>query len=161
MSTNDYIFRQAGPEDAPALMELINEAFAIELKFFSNERIDLAGVREHLQKGSFILAESKDRLAGCIYTELRGDKGYFGLLSVAPFEQGRRLGTRLITESEDLCREAGCSVMELRILNLRTELPPYYEKLGYAVTGTEDHIPQDPSALQPYHFVTMEKTIGE
>jgi predicted N-acetyltransferase YhbS len=161
MSTNDYIFRQAGPEDAAALMELINEAFAIELKFFSNQRIDLAGVREHLQKGTFIAAESEVRMVGCVYTELRGDKGYFGLLSVAPSGQGRGLGARLITEAEDLCREAGCSVMELRILHLRTELPPYYEKIGYVVTGTENHIPQDPSALQPYHFITMEKTIGE
>ncbi len=157
----NYTFRQAGPEDASVIMELINEAFAIELKYFSKERIDLPGVADHLQKGTFILAVSDAEPVGCVYTELRGEQGYFGLLAVAPSQQGRGLGARLVTESEDLCREAGCSVMTLRVLDSRTELPPYYEKLGYAVTGTEDHIPQDPSALQPYHFIVMEKTIGE
>jgi GNAT superfamily N-acetyltransferase len=142
-------------------MELINEAFAIELKFFSKPRIDLAGVADQLQKGTFIVALSGDLPIGCVYTELHGDHGYFGLLAVAPSQQGHGLGTRLITEAEDLCREAGCSIMDLRILNLRTELPPYYEKLGYTVTRTEDHIPQDSSALQPYHFIVMEKVIGE
>jgi len=158
---SDHTFRQAGPEDASVIMELINQAFAIELKYFSKERIDLAGVADHLQKGSFILGLSDGEPVGCVYTELRGEKGYFGLLAVAPSQQGRGLGSRLVTEAEDLCRETGCSIMELRVLHLRTELPPYYEKLGYEVTGTEDHIPQDDSALQPYHFIVMEKTIGE
>ena len=161
MDGHDFTFRQAGQEDASVIMELINQAFAIELKYFSKERIDLPGVTDHLQKGTFILAAAGGEPVGCVYTELCGERGYFGLLAVAPSQQGRGLGSRLITEAEDLCREAGCSVMELRILHLRTELPPYYEKLGYTVTGTEDHIPQDPSALQPYHFITMVKTIGE
>jgi GNAT superfamily N-acetyltransferase len=161
MENSAFTFRQAGPEDASVLMELINQAFAIELIYFSNERINLAGVAKELQKGTFILAMSGDKPAGCVYAELRGERGYFGLLAVAPSQQRHGLGTRLITEAEDLCREAGCHVMELRILNLRTELPPYYEKLGYTVTGTEDDIPQDSSALQPYHFIVMEKVIGE
>ncbi len=161
MSTTDFVFRPAAPEDASAIMELINQAFAIERNFFSADRIDLPGVADHLQKGTFLLAESDGGLAGCVYTELRGESGYFGLLAVAPAQQGRGLGTLLVTEAEDLCREAGCTAMELRILHLRTELPPYYEKLGYGVSRTEEHIPQDPSALQPYHFIVMEKTIGE
>jgi predicted N-acetyltransferase YhbS len=161
MPESSFTFRQAGPEDAAALMEVINDAFAVELKYFSKPRIDLAGVGEMLQKGTFILAESGGRLAGCVYTELRGEKGYFGLLSVATAFQKRGLGPRLITEAEDLCREAGCRVMELRVLDSRVELPPYYTRLGYIFTGNEDHIPQDPSALQPYYFIKMEKTIGE
>jgi predicted N-acetyltransferase YhbS len=160
MNSSDFVFRPAAPEDASAIMELINQAFAIERKFFSADRIDLPGVADHLQKGAFLLAESDGALAGCVYTELRRERGYFGLLAVAPGQQGRGLGTLLVTEAEDLCREAGCSVMELRILHLRTELPPYYEKLGYTVARTEETEP-DPSALQPYHFIVMEKTIGE
>jgi predicted N-acetyltransferase YhbS len=160
MSTSDFVFRPAGPEDGAAVMELINHAFEVERKFFSVDRIDLAGVREHMQKGTFIVAEAGDMLAGCVYIELRGVKGYFGLLSVAPDQQGHGLGTRLVTEAEDLCREAGCSIMELRILNLRTELPPYYDKLGYAFV-TEEVPEQEPTAYQPYTFIVMERTIGE
>lgn len=161
MTAAVYNLRTAGPEDAAALMEVINEAFQIERKFFSEDRISLDGVREHLQKGTFIIAESDDHLAGCVYTELRENStGYFGLLSVAPAHQGQRLGPRLITEAEDLCREAGCRIMRLYTIDVRPELPPYYEKFGYAITGTEQPDP-DPSALQPYHYVVMEKTIGE
>jgi predicted N-acetyltransferase YhbS len=160
MSNTDYIFRQAGPEEAAAVTELINEAFKVELQFFSKDRIDLSGVREHMEKGTFIVAERDGKLVGCVYTELRDEKGYFGLLSVAPSEQGRGLGARLITESEDLCREAGRRIMYLNTVNLRPELPPFYEKFGYAVVR-EDFPEQDPSALQPYHFVVMEKVIGE
>src|ERR1044072_915577 len=76
----NYTFRQAGPEDASVIMELINDAFAIELKYFSKERIDLAGVADHLQKGTFIMAVSGAEPVGCVYTELRGEQGYFGLL---------------------------------------------------------------------------------
>jgi len=161
MSSNEFVFRQAGPEDAAAIMETINEAFQVEREFFSKDRIDLTEVAESLQKGTFILAERGGEPAGCVYTELRGDeRGYFGLLSVAPAQQGRGLGRLLVTEAEDLCREAGCQVMFLYAVNLRAELPPYYEKLGYAVAG-EEFPEQDPSALQPYHFIVMEKTIGE
>jgi predicted N-acetyltransferase YhbS len=157
---SDFTFRQARPEDAAAIMENINDAFAVEKQYFSNDRIDLAGVTEHLQKGAFILAETGSELAGCVYVELRGDLGYFGLLSVATAFQGQGLGPRLITEAEDLCREAERKIMYINTVNLRTELPPYYEKFGYRIVR-EDIPEQDPHALQPYSFIVMEKVIGE
>jgi predicted N-acetyltransferase YhbS len=160
MAMHEYHLRTAGPEDAAAIMETINLAFQVERQFFSEDRISLSGVSEHLQKGTFILAENESILVGCIYTEVRDEKGYFGLLSVAPSEQGKGLGGRLITEAEDLCREAGCRLMYLYTVNLRAELPPYYEKFDYHIA--RDEFPEnDPTALQPYHFVVMEKTIGE
>ena len=49
--------------------------------------------------------------------------------------------------------------MQIRVLNHRTELPPFYEKLGYNFVGTEE-TEQVPSARMPYHFIIMEKPLS-
>lgn len=159
MSVREFIYRTANEADAESLVPLINRAFEVERQFFTTARIDLAETVEHLQKGTFLLAERDGRLAGCNYVELRGDAGYFGLLSVDPNCQGRGLGRILVEQAEHFCREAGCSLMQIRVLNHRTELPPFYEKLGYAVARIEE-VEQVPSARMPYNFLIMEKELA-
>jgi len=156
MSRDQLTYRNANASDANALVVLINRAFEVERAFFTTDRIDLAETLEHFKKGTFILAEDDGAIAGCNYVELRGDSGYFGLLSIDPRYQGRGLGKKLIGQAEDFCREAGCLLMQIRVLNHRTELPPFYEKLGYTTAGIEE-VEQVPSARLPYHFIVMEK----
>ena len=159
MTNNTFTFRNAERSDAEALVPLINRAFEIELQFFTTERIDLEETLEHLGKGTFLIAESDGAIAGCNYVELRGPTGYFGLLSVEPDHQGRGLGRTLVEQAEELCRAGGCKLMQIRVLNHRTELPPFYEKLGYRVAGTEE-VEQVPTARMPYNFITMEKELA-
>jgi ribosomal protein S18 acetylase RimI-like enzyme len=156
MAEKEVTYRNAAASDAEALVRLINRAFAIELKFFSTERIDLPGVLAHMEKGTILVAEETGRLVGCVYLELRGELSYFGLLAVDPGQQGRGIGLKLIDAAESFGRDAGCTVMQIRILHLRTELPPFYEKLGYTVLRNENP-PQIPTAYQPYQFILMEK----
>ena len=139
-------------------MLLINRAFEVERPFFTTERIDLPETLEHFAKGTFLLAESDGKLAGCNYVELRGEAGYFGLLSVHPDSQGHGLGRTLIDQAEAYCRRAGCSRIQIRVLNHRTELPPFYKKLGYTDAGIEE-VEQVSSAILPYHFIIMEKPL--
>ena len=75
-------------------------------------------------------------LAGCVYVVIHGETGYFGMLSIDPARQGQGLGRQLIAAAEAHCRNAGCRQMELEVVNLRTELPPFYRRFGYAETGT-------------------------
>ena len=156
MNLHSFEYRTGNEADAGALVPLINRAFEVELEFFTTERIDLHETLENLKKGTFLLAESDGRIAGCNYVELRGDAGYFGLLSVDPDFQGRGLGRILVDQAEQFCRDAGCRKMQIRVLNHRTELPPFYEKLGYSVARTEE-VEQVGSARVPYHFLVMEK----
>jgi len=158
MTADVFKYRTASEADAEELVPLINRAFKIELQYFDTERIDLAETLEHLKKGTFLLAESEGRLAGCNYVELRAEAGYFGLLSVDPAYQGRGLGKTLVEQAEDFCRRAGCGLMQIRVLNHRTELPPFYEKIGYGLAGIEE-VEQVPSARLPYHFLLMEKKL--
>jgi len=139
-------------------VHVINRAFEVESAFFTTKRIDLAETLKHFEKGKFLLAKCDGRIAGCNYVELRGPIGYFGLLSVEPDYQGRGLGRILIEQAEEFCREAGCSRMQIRVLNHRTELPPFYEKLGYSVARLEE-VEQVPSARMPYHFIVMERAL--
>ena len=154
----EFTYRIATEADVEALVPLINRAFEMELQFFDTERIDLAETLEHLKKGTFLLAEENGKLAGCNYVELRRDAGYFGLLSVDPAFQGRGLGRKLVEQAEQFCRDAGRHLMQIRVLNHRTELPPFYEKLGYSTARIEEVEPK-PSARVPYHFFVMEKKL--
>jgi predicted N-acetyltransferase YhbS len=93
-----------------------------------------------------------------VYVEPRGESGYLGLLSVDPARQARGLGRSLVAAAEDHCRGAGCRRMEMLIVNLRTELPPYYRRLGYAESGTAP-FPDNGRAKQPCHFIRMSKPL--
>ena len=98
-------------------------------------------------------------MAGCVYVELRGERAYFGLLSVDPARQKGGVGRELIAAAEEYAREHGCAVMDIRIVNLRAELPAFYGRLGYAEAGTEEFTPGSPTKL-PCHFVKMQKALA-
>jgi ribosomal protein S18 acetylase RimI-like enzyme len=151
--------RTAQLEDSENIARLVNAAFRPERFFIDADRTNLEKVRALLQKGEFLLAEEKDALAGCIYVELRGERGYFGLLAVDPARQRSGLGSRLVVAAEEYCRAAGCQFMDLTIVNLRTELPGFYHRLGYVESGTLP-FPSDQQANQPCHLVRMSKRLA-
>jgi GNAT superfamily N-acetyltransferase len=158
MGNEEFAYRNADESDVDALIVLINRAFEVERPFFTSERIDLAEALEHFKKGTFILAEDGGTVVGCNYVELRSDSGYFGLLSIDPSYQGRGLGRKLVERAEEFCGRAGCPLMRIRVLNHRTELPPFYQKLGYHIAGTEE-VKQVATARMPYNFIVMEKEL--
>ena len=130
--------RTATAADIPRMVPVVNTAFAIE-KFLEGFRTDEQGMTDMMQKGEFLLAEDEPgRLLGCVYTELRGERGYFGMLAVGPAEQGKGLGRRMVEAAEDRCRRHGRKFMDITVLNLRPELLPFYRKLGYVETGSEE-----------------------
>ncbi len=73
----------------------------------------LPQVREYFHTGAFLVAEDGGEMAACVYVELRGERGYFGLLSVEPTRQRSGFGRRLIAAAEEFCRDAGCRFMDL------------------------------------------------
>jgi ribosomal protein S18 acetylase RimI-like enzyme len=137
----------------------VNTAFRPERFFIDADRTNPEKVRALLQEGKFLLVEQGGTLAGCVYVELRGERGYFGLLAVDPQFQRAGLGSRLISVAEEYCRAEGCQFMDLTIVNLRTELPAFYRRLGYAESGTLP-FPSDQQANQPCHLVKMTKPLA-
>ena len=151
--------RLAEPSDANQIMTLINSAFRIAEDFFYNEdRITFEEVERLFTTGTFLLAEVDRVLRGCVYVELRGERSYLGLLSVDPSQQQAGIGSLLMTAAENHCRELGSRAMDIWIINLRTELPPFYRKRGYVETGTLPW-PPEIKTTQPCHFITMAKAL--
>lgn len=144
--------------DAEAIAHVVNHAFRSERFFIDEDRTSPDKVRELLQLGTFLLARENGALAGCVYTELRGERGYFGLLAVHPTKQRSGLGSRLMDAAEQYCREAGCQFMDLTVVNLRKELPDFYGRRGYTENGTEP-FPAASRAKMPCHLVRMSKPL--
>ena len=152
-------FRLADVSDAEGVTALINLAFRnAEAFLIERDRIDIDSVRSLLEKGKFLLAEEDDFLVGCAYVEFRGNRSYLGLLSVDPQRQKTGLGSKLMSISEQYSAKAGCRFMDLRIINVRQELPAFYHRLGYVETGTEPLTPGMKPKL-PCHFITMSKPL--
>lgn len=150
--------RFAEASDADAIAALVNAAFRPERFFIDADRTNREKVAALLQKGKFILLFENEALAACVYAELRGERGYFGLLAVDPGRQRSGLGGRLIAAAEDYCREAGCRFMDLTFVNVRQELPGYYSRFGYMESGVLP-FPPDQIPNQPVHLVQMSKPL--
>ena len=105
--------RPAEIQDAEAIVSVINAAFQQAESFFiDHDRIDLESVRQLFQKGSFLVADERGRLRGCVYVEIRSDRSYLGLLSVDPQHQKSGLGSQLMTAAEEYAAKAGCGTVE-------------------------------------------------
>jgi predicted N-acetyltransferase YhbS len=158
MKMNAVQLRTGELRDADAVARLVNDAFRPERFFIDGERTNPENIRELMNKGKFLLAEDGETLVGCVYVEPRGERWYLGLLSVDPLRQRSGLGSVLMTAAEDHVRSAGATVMDLRIINLRIELPGFYRRLGYEQSGTEP-LPADAPVKQPCHFIQMSKKL--
>jgi GNAT superfamily N-acetyltransferase len=154
------VIRPSRDDEAEAVAALITLAYRVEDFFVTGDRTDASDVRRRMQHGEFLVLENpRGTLVGCVFVELRGDRGYFGMLSVDPARQGEGLGRALVTAAESRCRAAGCHEMEIEVVNLRTELPPFYRRLGYAPEGTRP-FPSDARITQPCHFIVMTKLLA-
>lgn len=162
--------RIAQKEDAEKITSIINSAFRRAEEFFvDGDRINVESVLTFLNSGKFLLAESEDTLLGCVYVEPHAiyadhssdhlqDRAYLGLLSVDPAHQQCGLGSVLMDAAEEYCRGLGASFMNIKVVNLREELLPYYRKRGYVEIGTS-RFPADVEAKVSCHFIDMSKPL--
>lgn len=153
--------RLATPADTENLARLINAAFGPERFFIDGNRTNPDKVRALFQQGQFFLTEDAGELTACVYVELRGERGYFGLLAVDPTRQSGGLGSHLMKLAENYCRRAGCRFMDMTMVNLRTPLYAYYQKHGYTEVGTLPFPSEQPPPKIPCHLVKMSKPLND
>jgi GNAT superfamily N-acetyltransferase len=150
--------RTAKESEADAIANLVNTAFLVERFFIERDRTNPATVRGLMEDGKFLLAEDGPDLVGCIHVELRGERGYFGMLSIEPSRQGMGVGRQLVNAVEKLFREAGCKFSDLKIVDVRTDLHTLYRRWGYIDTGTALYDDPTPTKI-PVHFILMSKPL--
>ena len=67
-------------------------------------------------------------------------------------------GVAMIHAVEDRCRQAGCAFLDIEVVHLREELPPFYHQFGFVPTGEAPFT--DPEKLRrPAHLVVMTKPL--
>jgi GNAT superfamily N-acetyltransferase len=155
--------RVARPSDVPGLTRVINHAYAVEHFFVEGQRTSEAAIAETIADTAavFLVVDdpaNPDDIAGAVYVEIRQKRGYFAMLAVDPRCQGCGLGRILVTAAEDYCRAAGCTFMDIEGVNLRSELPAFYAKFGYAPYATAP-FRQAERLSRPAHLVLMTKPL--
>jgi ribosomal protein S18 acetylase RimI-like enzyme len=161
MAPETLHIRTAVPADHDRLIPHINAAFALAEPFMSGPRTDPERLAAAMKKGAILLAEDElGALVASIYAEERGDRGYIGMLAVAPVRQRAGVGRRMMQAAEDHLRGHGCVASDITVLSVRTELPPVYRTYGYVETGTEPFVYPHPlkDGLET-HCVVMSKKL--
>ncbi|HMV33325.1 MAG TPA: GNAT family N-acetyltransferase, partial [Gemmatimonadales bacterium] len=111
--------------------------------------------------GAFLVVDHGEpgRLAAAVHVEAREGCAHFGMLAVDPALHGRGLARRLLTAVEAHGRAAGCTVVELEVFDVRSELPPFYASLGYRPVGTRAF--RAPELLTaPAQLIVMQKALA-
>jgi ribosomal protein S18 acetylase RimI-like enzyme len=152
--------RTATLEDRSPLAAVVNAAFAIET-FFDGTRTDEQDLERLMHGGVFLIGENEaGEPAAAVNVEIRGSRGYLGMLAVHPFHQGKGWGRIMVEAAESYFRERNCTTVDMHILSLRPELPPFYRKLGYQETGIEEFRPSRPiKGGVECHCIVMSKSL--
>jgi len=159
VTTSATRVRVAAEEEAPAIARLISLAFRVEAFFKIGDRTNPDEVRGLMTRGEFLVLEDPPGMpAGCVYLKIEEGRGHFAMLSIDPVKQGKGFGRALVDEAEARCRAAGCRHMDIEVVNLREELPPFYRRLGYVETGTAP-FPDMEHSTRPCHFILMTKAL--
>ena len=158
MNSADLIVRDAHPDNVAALVSLINDAYIVEQFFVTGPRVSEADILTLMEKGTVLVGcGPRNEIVAAVYIEKRGERGYVGLLSVSPAVQGSGIGSAMMQSAENRLATEGCVAVDIRVVSLRTELPPFYERLGYRHQGTEAF--DDPRKTRACHFLKMSKDI--
>ena len=154
--------RYATPEDIPELVRIINLAYRVEDFFIDGDRTNSADVKFRMDSpdACFIVVDAPDgeRLAAAVWVEVHETRGHFAVLSVYPEFQGQGLARSLIDAVEKHCRDAGCNAVDLEVVDLRRELPPFYTKFGFSECGIAEFT--DTGKLKrPASLILMSKSL--
>jgi GNAT superfamily N-acetyltransferase len=150
-----FEFRDAGPDDADAIRRIVNAAYVVERDFVTGERLGDEELRGCLERGTFLVACGRDgRPLASVFLRPEPERcTYLGLLAVDPAFQGRGLGGLMMGAAERWCHRRGDTAIDIRVVNLRTELPPFYRARGFVEAGTAPF--EDARLFKPAHFIVM------
>ncbi|MBI4822280.1 MAG: GNAT family N-acetyltransferase [Deltaproteobacteria bacterium] len=157
--------RPATPRDIPELVALINQAYRVEDPLIIGDRTDAADLANLMGQGVFLVDSAGGHLEfgwlrASVFVRISGERGYFGMLAVDPTVQGNGVGASMIRAAEEYCRRAGCRLMELTIIETRTELLGFYGRFGYAPT-TKIPFPVPRKMRAHFELQKMEKVLKD
>jgi GNAT superfamily N-acetyltransferase len=164
-------FRLAGRKDAPAIAALIEEGYrgdesrrgwTTEAHLIEGNRTSVAEIEALIAdpNARFIMAFDGAALIGCALIKNEAGEGYFGMFAVKPALQGGGHGKQILAHAEQKIRDLwNCTRVAMTVISIREDLIAYYERRGYARTGTKPFpFDKEPGAKRTdFHFVVLMK----
>ncbi|MGV2947489.1 GNAT family N-acetyltransferase [Acinetobacter lwoffii] len=163
--------RLANKADIQQLTILMNTAYrtlggwTTEAGMIQGDRIQEQQLYELLNLENFQLSvlEIENKLLGCIGVSLGQQIAEIGSFAVAPAEQNSGYGKQLLDFAESHIFEIfKKKVIQMSVLNVRTELLAYYQRRGYQLTEKIKAYPLDQNVgepLIPLHLLILGKII--
>lgn len=137
-------FTLAKTGDVPRLRALVEKAYrgetarqgwTHEADLLDDERTSEAELAGTIADNAtrVLLAEVEGQLAGTVtIRDLGSARAYLGMLCVDPDLQAEGLGRALLADAEDMAAEEfGAEIMEMTVIDARTDLIAWYERRGY------------------------------
>ena len=170
-------FRLARQDDLLCLVSLINQAYRCggakswtsEVNIVAGQRIDLNQLQQALAQPDFELwlleHENASELQGCIGLTFNSASAEIGTFCVDPKAQNAGLGRKLLAFAEAYIQQnhQAIQILEMHVLNVRTELIAFYQRCDYAQTRKIADYPVNANVGQPLlalHLVHLQKERG-
>jgi GNAT superfamily N-acetyltransferase len=174
MAAADLVIGDAGVEDVPALVILINDAYQVEtgdsgVAFKHMNRFidgDIPAFAAAVAAGRCLAARLAGKLVACLVWEAgrdgEGEGGalryHFGPFAVDKACQGRGVGGALLEALYARARAAGAASVDIEVVQHRTDILPWYAKMGYVAYG-EGPFPAPERTTRACHFILMRKAL--
>lgn len=156
--SNPLLIRPARPDEAEAIVALIQRAFGEyrgKLRPESGALLETPDtIRVTMKTGTILLAERAGRIVGCVSVRRKDDCAYAGRLAVEPMERGIGVGRALLAAAEALARQMGSDRLRVDVRLKLRDNRAFFRALGF-VEGAERCHPgfSSPTSIE------MEKTL--
>jgi N-acetylglutamate synthase-like GNAT family acetyltransferase len=156
--SNPFLIRAARPEEAEAIVALIQRAFGAYRGKLRPESGALQEtpetIRAVMKTGTILLAERSGRVLGCVSVRWKDDSAYAGRLAVEPMERGIGIGRALMAAAEARARQTGSDRLRVDVRLKLRDNRAFFRALGFK-EGTERCHP----GFSKPTFVEMEKIL--
>jgi len=151
------------------LFTIINDAYAIEngnseISFKNDGKLrfnDKSALNELVENGDMTIAfdEVASEYVGCIYAPTFVDKDGIKRLYFGPLASKKRgIGKLLVSIAEQKAKDEGCSSIDIHVINIRSDILPWYQRNGYSIIGEEPY-PHPANCSREVHFLVLRKII--
>ena len=158
----------ADMNSAEEVMALINEAYSYELDHFKKyqrlmHKFDCGMLESYQSKQVSVIRDSSGIIIGVVVWKLiensENEKSlYFGPIAVLPSFQGRGIGRRLLQYIYKIAADLSVSSISIKVINHKTDLVEFYQKLGYEIVGSSEY-PFPDRLSKPSFFYDMKKNL--